>query len=285
MSHMNFQCSPRHEQQHGWPRPRHALTRYRFTSNHLGCRVTDLFGSPLVHAPDPPPPADLGNKLGVVASRNDSPGAKAAHTRICQQSRSSAALELLAPWAGMAAKGGGGGGSAAAELDEDTATGAAAAQAVDVARDLEGRPLTRGWVAAMVGLSAGQGDGGELVSYEAPEGSAARGRLYDSQPMPKPMSMPNPNLNLNPKRQSLCPNSEPPCIKPLTSNPNSSSNPNPHVNFRDDVRGVPTHAQVGRRCRWRWWVGAKLGVLQTNRDGRPRTRAAQSAYRTPQDRS
>ena len=48
----------------------------------LGGRVTDLFGSPLIHLSEPPS-GSLKNGLGVVAS---APGASDAHDALCARS-------------------------------------------------------------------------------------------------------------------------------------------------------------------------------------------------------
>jgi len=109
-----------------------------------GGRVSDLFGAPLVHRTGGP----LKNALGVVASAK---GCGAAHASLCKAMRSDPrALALLAESAGPREAWG--------------------AQAADVARGLDGRPLCRRWLGEAVG-------GGELLRYDAPEEGAFRGMM------------------------------------------------------------------------------------------------------------
>mmetsp|Transcript_11596 Transcript_11596/g.38692 ORF Transcript_11596/g.38692 Transcript_11596/m.38692 type:complete len:538 (-) Transcript_11596:158-1771(-) len=109
-----------------------------------GGRVSDLFGAPLVHRTGGP----LKNALGVVASAK---GCGAAHASLTKAMRSDPrALALLAESAGPREAWG--------------------AQAADVARGLDGRPLCRRWLGEAVG-------GGALLRYDAPEAGAFRGMM------------------------------------------------------------------------------------------------------------
>ena len=111
-----------------------------------GGRVTDLFGAPLVHLPG----GELKNELGVVAS---APGAAARHDALCAAMRAEPlALQLLEQ-----------GGSAEP---------AAGAQAVEICRDLDGRPLG----ALAIGAALG---GAAVARYTAPEAGAFRGMMSD----------------------------------------------------------------------------------------------------------
>eukprot|EP00929_Paragymnodinium_shiwhaense_P049312 TRINITY_DN24880_c0_g1_i3.p1 TRINITY_DN24880_c0_g1~~TRINITY_DN24880_c0_g1_i3.p1 ORF type:complete len:842 (+),score=162.18 TRINITY_DN24880_c0_g1_i3:62-2587(+) len=116
----------------------------------LGGKVTDLFGSPLVHSPVTAS-GDFFNSLGVIASNATS---LSAHKALCAaMRRDPTALALLKPWNG---------GSEEA-LQE---------HAADVARGLDGAPLQATWL--------GEKLGGHLSTYSAPEGSTARGMMSDA---------------------------------------------------------------------------------------------------------
>ncbi|KAL1507956.1 hypothetical protein AB1Y20_007560 [Prymnesium parvum] len=112
-----------------------------------GGKVSDLFGAPLVYS------AGGGgrNALGVVGSHAS---ARVAHDALCAQMRRDAtALELLRPWG---------------------AEGAAAA-AADVARGIDGLPLSAQWIRrAVAGAAAPEA---ALLSYAAPEAGASRGMM------------------------------------------------------------------------------------------------------------
>ena len=96
-----------------------------------GGRVCDAFGSPLAHSRAAVAAGRLLNDLGVVAS---SARAAGAHAEICAAARADAAtLTVLAPWGVAVGAGGAGGGGHAA----------------DVARDLDGFPLSGGRLAAV----------------------------------------------------------------------------------------------------------------------------------------
>jgi len=115
----------------------------------MGGLVTDIFGAPLIHSSSPPP-GDLKNSLGVIASAAD---CSDAHKRLCAAMRADQkALSLLKPWMG--------------------AESSAGPQAVDVARCLEGRPLSTRWLGDQLG--------GHLQAYVAPEAAAARGMMSDA---------------------------------------------------------------------------------------------------------
>ena len=108
--------------------------------------MTDLFGAPLVHLPG----GDLKNALGVVAS---APGAAARHEALCAAMRSEPLALQLLEQAGAAAA-------------------AAGAQAVEICRDLDGRPLGADAIGAALG-------GAPVSGYTAPEAGAFRGMMSD----------------------------------------------------------------------------------------------------------
>ena len=105
--------------------------------------MTDLFGAPLVHLPGP----ELKNALGVVAS---APGRGAAHDALCAAMRAEPrALQLLG---------------------ENQPPGS---QAVDLCRDLDGRPLSA------AALTAALGGAAAVTACAAPEEGAFRGMMSD----------------------------------------------------------------------------------------------------------
>jgi len=113
-----------------------------------GGRVSDLFGAPLCHMGSPPS-GSLKNALGVIAS---APGMSDAHDRLCARMRADPlALALLAPTAGEGER--------------------TVAEAVDVARCLDGAPLQLRW------LDDALGGGGGLGRFDAPESGAFRGMM------------------------------------------------------------------------------------------------------------
>ena len=128
-------------------------------SSALGGKVTDLFGSPLIHLPPPTPTGILENEqpssflknsLGVVAS---SPGAAKEHDKLCEAMRNDpSALSILATQTGQPPKAG---------------------HAADLARGLDDAPLN------VVALGKALGSGGMLNCYVAPESSAFRGMMSD----------------------------------------------------------------------------------------------------------
>ena len=115
-------------------------------------KITDLFGSPLVHAPKSD--ETYGNVFGVVASSGESHMAKL-HDELCATMRANTnAVETLLGNKYM-------GGSAI--------TGP---QAVDVARDLDGVPLDVSWISSHIA-----GDEAALKAYTAPESDAIHGTM------------------------------------------------------------------------------------------------------------
>ena len=119
-----------------------------------GGKVTDLYGAPLVH--DHKAPTGLSNGLGVLAT---GPGLGALHAALCAAMRRDARLlSLLAPWTGPAFLEEGGG-----------------AMAADVARDLDGAPLSCGWLASAIA----PGGTSTLAGYAAPEAASERGLMSD----------------------------------------------------------------------------------------------------------
>ena len=118
----------------------------------LGGRVTDLFGAPLLHLPNPPS-GSLKNRLGVVAS---APSAARAHEALCAAMRADP--------------------SALAILAESTGQPVTSAHAADVARGLDDLPLR----ADALSASLTGGAGAALAAYVAPEASAFRGMMSDA---------------------------------------------------------------------------------------------------------
>jgi len=126
-----------------------------------GGRVTDLFGSSLSHSPDSRrgggagkgADIDIGftNVWGVVAS---SPGAGKAHDELCRAMRADpeAIRTILGRWMG-----------------EESVI--AEPQAIDVARDLDGAPLSREWLEEHLESRA---SGCRLKGYTVPEVACVR---------------------------------------------------------------------------------------------------------------
>jgi len=144
-----------------------------------GGKVTDLFGSPLVHSPN----RKEGNVLGVVASSGggSTSSEKALgkeshinmgklHDELCHQMRAdeTAVQRIFGKWIGTFRGDRGG------------------AQAVDIAKNLDGEPLDKVWIEAQVlGALALDGDGDDikvgtasiLKAYAVPESDTARGMM------------------------------------------------------------------------------------------------------------
>jgi len=129
----------------------------------MGGTVTDLFGSPLVHAPDSP--FGTSNAFGVLATAeafkdHSGVGHKDVCSRMCA---SGELLGLLEPWCGISA-----------------GVAPSGPQAVDVARCLRGAPLTRAWLQnALTPLPPG-GGGPHLTGYSAPESGGVRGLMSEA---------------------------------------------------------------------------------------------------------
>jgi 3'-phosphoadenosine 5'-phosphosulfate (PAPS) 3'-phosphatase len=129
-----------------------------------GGKTTDLFGSPLMHLPDPPS-GNLKNGLGVVAS---AAGQAEAHDRLCAAMRSdNAALELLQPW--MTTDGAP---PPPPDASKRAGTGAEA-QAADVARCLRGSPLLASTLGPQLVAACCAPDGAGAVAAEGGFSSAA----------------------------------------------------------------------------------------------------------------
>jgi 3'-phosphoadenosine 5'-phosphosulfate (PAPS) 3'-phosphatase len=117
-----------------------------------GGKITDLFGSPLVHAPD----RKFGNIFGVVASSGGSEVTKL-HDEVCAKMRADpeSVHTIFGKWMGD--------------------TKATEAQAIDVARDLDGIPLDVKWIEDH--LKDETGGKASLVGYSVPESGAWRGLM------------------------------------------------------------------------------------------------------------
>ncbi len=126
----------------------------------LGGSVSDLFGSPLVHGESP---LGTSNAFGVFATSAGFQGrCGVKHGEVCAEMRACGEiLGLLEPWTGAGAGAGAGG-----------------AQAVDVARDLRGAPLSRAWLSRSL-LAAASG-GPRLAGYSAPESGGVRGLMSEA---------------------------------------------------------------------------------------------------------
>jgi 3'-phosphoadenosine 5'-phosphosulfate (PAPS) 3'-phosphatase len=116
-----------------------------------GGKITDLFGSPLVHAPDRP----FGNIFGVVASSKE---AAQLHDELCANMRADteSVHKIFGTWMGNAVP--------------------TTPQAMDVARDLNGIPFTVEELQKEV-LGDEEGQGASLKSYSVPESGAWRGMM------------------------------------------------------------------------------------------------------------
>lgn len=118
-----------------------------------GGKVTDLFGSPLVHSPDRP----FGNIFGVVASSGE-PEVTKIHDSLCAQMRADveSVHKIFGKWTGSSV--------------------ASCPQAMDVARDLDGVPLSVVDLEKRI-LESLPGTTGKLKSYSVPEEGAWRGMM------------------------------------------------------------------------------------------------------------
>ena len=137
-----------------------------------GGKVTDLFGSPLIHSPNRPG-GSLLNDLGVLATTANLAAVDADgrdHAALAEAMRGNEGLRatLLTSPSRMG-----------------DAMGAASAhepQAVDIARCLDGSPLSTSWVGQRVAttLCGGEDVPFKLKGYTAPESSAIRGLMSDA---------------------------------------------------------------------------------------------------------
>jgi 3'-phosphoadenosine 5'-phosphosulfate (PAPS) 3'-phosphatase/thiamine kinase-like enzyme len=118
-----------------------------------GGKVTDLFGSPLVHSPARP----FGNVFGVVASSGGSDKAAKVHEELCRRMRADgeAVHKIFGKWMG----------------DSIPTT----PQAIDIARDLEGLPFSLEYIQDL--LKDENPKDLPLVSYSIPESDAWRGMM------------------------------------------------------------------------------------------------------------
>lgn len=119
-----------------------------------GGKITDLFGSPLVHSPDRP----FGNIFGVVASSGE-PGVTKVHDELCARMRADveSVHKIFGKWLGPAVP--------------------TEPQAMDVARDLDGIPLSvQDLEKFILGDQAGK-QHTKLKSYSVPEKGAWRGMM------------------------------------------------------------------------------------------------------------
>ena len=119
-----------------------------------GGKVTDLFGSPLVHASGRP----FGNIFGVVASSGGEEVSKV-HDELCRRMRADpeSVHKIFGKWMG---------GEGLSTLTEP--------QAMDVARDLDGIPIS---VSDLQSDIVGDLAGVKLRSYSVPESGAWRGMM------------------------------------------------------------------------------------------------------------
>jgi len=132
-----------------------------------GGKITDLFGSSLVHTPRRS--TRMGNVFGVVASSGVGGAAAQVHDLLCAKMRCDpkAVEQVLGKY--MRSKGG---------------VGIDGAQAVDVSRDLDGEPLDRSWIEQQVlnavvsaDVAAINKPAASLRSYSVPESGAWRGLM------------------------------------------------------------------------------------------------------------
>ena len=121
-----------------------------------GGKVTDMFGSPLVHSKTA---RSLVNTLGVVATAGECP---VKHEVLCAALRQERRVHELF--------------ENAAEFPGN-ASATSAPQAFDIARALDGAPLTVRYLAESI---AGAEHKDALLAYEAPESSAVRGLMSDA---------------------------------------------------------------------------------------------------------
>jgi fructose-1,6-bisphosphatase/inositol monophosphatase family enzyme len=121
----------------------------------LGGTVTDLCGNRIRHAAG----ARIGNTYGVVATSATFSAADAkhrSHAELCRDMRAACVADR----------------ALAADPVRLVPTAPGEAQATDVARDVDGDPITAKWLSSVVG--------GEVDSYAAPESSAHRYLMSDA---------------------------------------------------------------------------------------------------------
>ena len=120
-----------------------------------GGKVTDLFGSPLVHDPK----RQFGNIFGVVASSGGAEVTKV-HDELCARMRADpeSVHKIFGKWMGG-----------------DTAQ--VEAQAMDVSRDLDGLPLDVKWLEKQIVSSEDINMDSKLKGYSVPESGAWRGLM------------------------------------------------------------------------------------------------------------
>ncbi|CAJ1906295.1 unnamed protein product [Cylindrotheca closterium] len=118
--------------------------------NSKGGKVTDMFGSPLVHSPQ----RSFGNIFAVIASSGDKEASEL-HDKLCAQMRADtkAVHKIFGKWMGS--------------------TEPSTPQAVDVIRNLDGIPLSTKEIEDFVL----EGRKGSLKGYSAPESGAWRGMM------------------------------------------------------------------------------------------------------------
>jgi 3'-phosphoadenosine 5'-phosphosulfate (PAPS) 3'-phosphatase len=118
-----------------------------------GGKITDLFGSPLVHSPTRP----FGNIFGVVASSGGSEKATRVHKELCRRMRANgeSVHKIFREWIGQKVPG--------------------APQAIDIARDLEGLPFSLSYLERL--LKSENPKGLTLSGYSIPESQAWRGMM------------------------------------------------------------------------------------------------------------
>jgi len=127
------------------------------TLRAMGGKVTDFFGSPLVHVADDR--YDYGNLWGVVAS---SKGMEEQHDALCAGMRADieSVQKTMKPVMGIIPK------------------AAYGPQAIDIARDLDGHPLTRDWLEDHILSHQDKGNKQwRLKGYGVPESQAVRGLM------------------------------------------------------------------------------------------------------------
>ncbi|KAL3925423.1 MAG: hypothetical protein SGILL_000429 [Bacillariaceae sp.] len=118
-----------------------------------GGKVTDLFGSPLVHSPKRP----FGNVFGVVASSGGSEKAAKVHEELCRRMRADgkSVQAIFGKWMGESIP--------------------SIPQAIDLARDLDGIPFTLEYIQSL--LKDENPKDLTLSSYSVPESHAWRGMM------------------------------------------------------------------------------------------------------------
>lgn len=124
--------------------------------NAMGGKVTDFFGSPLVHRPTKR--YDYGNLWGVVASAK---GMEGVHDALCAGMRADieSVQQTLQHCMGI------------------IPASAMGPQATDISRDLDGHPLTRKWLEAHILQHYNHEKKWILKGYGVPESQAVRGLM------------------------------------------------------------------------------------------------------------